>query len=307
MHTKALKLLIQTIFLTCTGATLTSCSEKEPSSYHQQRDTLEAVPYGNLYLPLVKETAHHVASVQSVDIPLISLAETGVFEPGLLQKNKPIIKGSKQDKKKKKLTTIDKTIVWVTQPHSALLFECGMSIDADGSPRAYHPKNIGLDDLKHAGKNGRWWALATKKGKPVIQKSGYYVSMTSLQDFRYSPWDQRRYVDAEKIPYIVLPPKVKRLGKVKTGDMAVVYNTHNHKLMYAIYADTGADTRIGEGSIALAKSLGINANARTGGIANGIIYLVFPGSGNGKPRSKMVITAIGRRYFKAWGGLKYLR
>ena len=197
--------------------------------------------------------------------------------------------------------------MWVTQPYKALLFESGMSIDADGSPRAYHPKNTGLDDLKHAGKNGRWWALATKKGKPVIQKNGYYVSMTSLQDFRYSPWDQRRYVNAGKIPYIVLPPKVKKLGQVKLGDIAVVYNTHNNRWMYAIYADTGSDTRIGEGSIALAKLLGINASARVGGTAKGVIYLVFPGSGNGKPRSKAAIIAIGKQYFGAWGGLKRLR
>ncbi|OJJ20581.1 hypothetical protein BKI52_19195 [marine bacterium AO1-C] len=189
----------------------------------------------------------------------------------------------------------------------AILFKSGMSIDADGSPRAYHPKNIGLDDLKHAGKNGNWWALATRDGVPVLQKSGYYVSTTSLQDFRYTPWDQRRYTDAEKIPYIVLPPKVKQAGKVSLGDLAVVYNTQNHRWTYAIYADTGANTRIGEGSIALAKLLGVNASARSGGTRQGIVYLVFPGSGIHKPLSWPNIQAKGSACFYKFGGLTQLK
>mgnify|MGYP001081052351 FL=1 len=59
------------------------------------------------------------------------------------------------------LTKIHKTKVWVSKNGQEICFESGMSIDADGSPKAYHPKNIGLDDLKYAGKNGKWWAVAT--------------------------------------------------------------------------------------------------------------------------------------------------
>ena len=40
--------------------------------------------------------------------------------------------------------------------------------DADGDPRAYHPKGSppGLDYLANAGHPGNWWALATDNGKP---------------------------------------------------------------------------------------------------------------------------------------------
>ncbi len=37
--------------------------------------------------------------------------------------------------------------------------------------------------------------------------------------------------------------------------------------------------------MALADSLGIRSDARNGGARRGILYLVFPGSGNGRPRS----------------------
>jgi hypothetical protein len=34
---------------------------------------------------------------------------------------------------------------------TAFFYQSKMSIDADGAPNAYHPDNIGLDDLKNAG------------------------------------------------------------------------------------------------------------------------------------------------------------
>src|SRR5687768_1960365 len=41
----------------------------------------------------------------------------------------------------------------------AIFYEAGMKVDADGSPRAYHPENKGIDDLKYAGYPGNWWAI----------------------------------------------------------------------------------------------------------------------------------------------------
>lgn len=280
---------------------LTACDNAETSNPPQHQDSLQATPYGKLYSKVFdsdKSASAPILPDMADSIPLESML---AFPKRRTRLNKPYAASDKPYSLKKLLTIANKTI-WKVTPHNALLFASGMSIDADGSPKAYHPKNIGLDDLKHAGKNGRWWALATKKGKPVLQKSGYYVSTTSLQDFRYSPWDQRRYVNAEKIPYIVLPPKVKQQGNVKLGDIAVVYNTGNGRWAYAIYADTGANTRIGEGSIALARLLGINANARTGGVANGVVYLVFSGSGNGKPRTVSSIRWLGKRWLLKLGG-----
>lgn len=192
----------------------------------------------------------------------------------------------------------------------AFFYRSIMAIDADGSPRAYNPQNTGLDDLKHAGRPGHWTGIVTHNdkpwGRPVIQKStdpapGYYVSQTALSDFNKHFTDPKAYVDSEKIPYIVLPKK-NSFGAV-LGDMAVAYNIKNGRLAYAVYADT--DVGIGEGSIALARMLGINPNPRTGGTGSqaNVIYLVFPksGRGNGYIPSRMEITRKARRLFKQWG------
>lgn len=279
---------------------LAACNDGEPSfANHLQKDTLKATSYNKLYSKLSGKPSTTALLPEIVDsLPYNAALTLATTRTWSTRKYATVTRPHSL----KKLFTITNKTVWKTAPHNALLFGSGMSIDADGSPRAYHPKNTGLDDLKHAGKNGRWWALATKKGKPVVQKSGYYVSTTSLQDFRYNPWDQRRYVNAEKIPYIVLPPKVKQQGNIGLGDIAVVYNARNGRWAYAIYADTGANTRIGEGSIALARLLGINANARTGGTASGVVYLVFGGSGNGKPRTALTIRSLGKSLLHKWGG-----
>jgi len=279
-----------------------SCDDQLPT-HRIQIDTLEATRMRQWYAG-----AHQTRSRQKTPSGhSISLSPEALppLKPHKVHKHK--LHGVVANLHWRVMTTIGQTKIRITNAGKALMFTSGMSIDADGSPRAYHPKNIGLDDLKHAGSDGKWWALATREGKPVVQKSGYYVSTTSLQDFRYTPWDQRRYVNAEKIPYIVLPPKVKKIGKVSLGDLVVVYNTYNHHWTYAIYADTGANTRIGEGSIALAKLLGVNADARTGGIKQGIVYLVFPGSGIHKPLTLTSIQTKGSSYFYKFGGLTQLK
>lgn len=167
-------------------------------------------------------------------------------------------------------------------------FEAGMTIDADGAPNAYNAENTGLDDLANAGDSTHWDGLvANREGVPLIQGPddpfpGYYVSCTALTDRTKSQSDPARYVDASKIPYIVLPGDLAREAGARLGDFAVVTNTRNGKSSYAIFADIGT---LGEGSIALADNLGIWSNAREGGTRGGIIFEVFPGSGNGQPRT----------------------
>lgn len=190
-----------------------------------------------------------------------------------------------QNCRKKTITTINHIKVWqLLNNTQCYFFQSKMAIDADGSPRAYHPRNIGLDDLRHAGSKGHWWGIATDKtGKPFIQTSkdpnpGYYVSTTSLCDARYPEHDPRKYVNSEKIPYIALPPELIKLTNTKLGDVGYVYNTHTKKSSFVIFADTGPKGKIGEGSIFLAKKLGIKDSPRTGGQASGVIYVVFPNS-----------------------------
>jgi hypothetical protein len=162
-----------------------------------------------------------------------------------------------------------------------LVLEGGMSIDADGAPRAYSPTpEEGLDALEHAGSPEHWDGIATTEdGEPVVQgpddpAPGYYVSTTALEDHSYPPENQKRYVDASVVPYIALP---KTEDGPRLGDYALVLNTRTRKASPAIFADI-SDVP-GEGSIALAERLDVNPDARRGGTDQGIVYVVFKNSG----------------------------
>jgi hypothetical protein len=128
--------------------------------------------------------------------------------------------------------------------------------------------------------------------------------MTALEDTSKATTDPQRYVDSSKIPYIVLPGN--HSAGAKLGDFAVVFNHKNGKIANAIYADIGPSNKIGEGSIALAEALGISSSPRTGGVGEDVMYIVFPGSGNGKPRSLDDINTEATKHFKDWGGMARL-
>jgi hypothetical protein len=196
----------------------------------------------------------------------------------------------------------------------AVFFSAGMQIDADGAPNAYGPNNTGLDYTANAKNGDRWVGVATdSSGRPVVQRSGHYrglyVSQTTLRKEGASVTSPRTYVNASKIPFIALPPEFTQQFGVSLGDFAVVVNSANGKRAYAIYADVGPNGKIGEGSIALARTLGIDAKPRRGGVSSGISYLVFPKSGLGQGRLRTVgeINASASRLFKQWGGDQRLR
>lgn len=190
---------------------------------------------------------------------------------------------------------------------TALFFRGDLEVDADGSPRAYHPTNdrIALDFKA----NGFPFAVVHVNGKPHIQgpgdpAPGFFVSTTSLEDKSKAVTDPLRYVDSEKVAYVVLPPAVTTTGKAKLGDFAVVINKKNAKTSFAIFADVGPRTKLGEGSIALAKALGLKKDPKRGGPVADLIYVVFPASGNGKPRSLEEINSIAAQLFSEWGGIE---
>lgn len=208
-------------------------------------------------------------------------------------------------------------VVW-TSPHDshAIFYKSGFAVDADGAFEAYHPKSAyGLDSLAHAGHRGDWWALVTtngkKSGRPVIQSQfdpapGYFVSTTALFDpDNPNIRDPHRYVDAAKIPYIVLHPWALKLARL--GDFATVVNLRNGKMASALVADKSSlHPRVGEGSIALADALGINSDPRSGGQAGDVVYLIYSGSGNGRPRDLDDIAANAALLLEAWGGVEKL-
>lgn len=204
------------------------------------------------------------------------------------------------------------------QDDSAFFYQAGLSVDADGSPRAYHPNGTsGLDDLCNAGTPGHWWALVTHNGEPsgnpIIQKPndpapGFYVSTTALEIASFDRKDPRRYVNAEAINYIVLPSGLNLNANL--GDYAVVLRPETGAVGYAVYADVGPTSKIGEGSVALANALGIPSNAKTGGVSNGIVYIIFRGSAKTFALSQLSqpdIDTAGAELFISWGGLDRAR
>jgi hypothetical protein len=212
------------------------------------------------------------------------------------------------------LTTIGAVKVRRGTGESAFYFLAGMSIDADGAPKAYHPNGSppGLDHLANAGHPGNWWGIVTRAGTPVVQRAGdpapgFYVSMTALVYSSKAEWDPRRYVNASTVPYVVLPPEVRAAGSARLGDLAAVWNRREDTLAFAILADIGPGGKLGEGSIALAKALGIPHSATTGGQGSDVAYVIFAGSGNGKPRTPKAIKKLGSEQYEQWGGLGRLR
>ncbi|MDZ4290217.1 MAG: peptidoglycan recognition family protein [Prosthecobacter sp.] len=201
--------------------------------------------------------------------------------------------------------------VYQLPDETAFFYLSVMSVDADGSPRAYHPgdypvdHHIGLDNPAHAGKPGNWWALATDNdkptGNPLVQKAadpapGYWISMTALSSGPSTK--PGSYVNADVIPYFVMPAK---LAGAKKGDFGIVYNKQNGKYTGAIFADT--NPAVGEASMACAEALGISKDARHGGTSQKIVgYLVFPKSGDGKPKPLAEVLNKAETRFADWGG-----
>ena len=211
----------------------------------------------------------------------------------------------------KRLTTIEKFNVFI-HSSGAIFYRAKFAIDADGSPNAYGPNDTGLDINENAKNNGKWVGVVTdNNGNPVLQKQGdprpgWYVSQTSLYSDLYADTDPRKYVDAEKIPYIVLPTELFKLSKAEIGDMAYAFYPNTNKGSYAILADEGPTGLLGEGSIFLAKTLGIaDVNPRDGGLTGEAIqYIVFPksGIGNGTHRTIAEIDKVGKAKMQLIGG-----
>jgi hypothetical protein len=172
---------------------------------------------------------------------------------------------------------------------NAIVYEAGLAIDADGSPRAYfRVSSKGIDRLANAGEPGNWFGLVTDdQGDPVVQGEqdpapGFYISTTALVDHSRKQTDPRRYVDSETVPYISIPKELREQG-VKLGDLAMVCRAD--KRCAAIVADVGPKGKYGEGSCALAHALGIPDDPRKGGCSSGCKYVIFPGTSKGWPRS----------------------
>ena len=195
--------------------------------------------------------------------------------------------------------------IWHLPDGPAFFFRSGLAIDADGAPNAYNADDTGLDYLFNAGQPGQWDGIVEDEdGNPVVQGPddpfpGYYISCTSLFDRTKQHRDPARFVDATQIPYVALPGDLaERTGRA-WGILSWSSTSEPANILIAIFADVGA---FGEGSIALAENLGIRSDARRGGSPGGIFYLVFPGSGDGRPKSADEINRTGAGLLGSLGG-----
>ena len=125
----------------------------------------------------------------------------------------------------------------------------GMTIDTDG-------------DLSNADP-----ALARMARRDPYRQSG-----TSM---RYA---NGRSLDPTRVPYVVVPLKS---NMAKIGDLVVV--EYGGRSVLAVVGDKGPAHRFGEGSMALAKQLGINPSGVSGGVSGGVRY-TFLGRNVGRVR-----------------------
>jgi hypothetical protein len=127
---------------------------------------------------------------------------------------------------------------------------------------------------------------------------------------RYEPTHQRQVawggpVNANRVPYIVLPAGFAMLHGIQLGDVAAVL--YRDRLAFAVFADVGPRGKIGEGSIQLHRELGFERVGKDGriqdvGIAGDVVTVVFPGSGDGTTRNPDRIREIGRARWLSLGG-----
>jgi hypothetical protein len=160
----------------------------------------------------------------------------------------------------------------------------GLQIDGDGangqsSLPVYAPDGMkSLDYLRNAGGPGNWYGVVTDTGKangnPVVQKKGdpcpgAYVSATSYEFPGFSRGDPFRYVDANKVPYIVLPSHWRAEARgVVLGCKAQIEDTHTGNIIEAVVADFGPKAKLGEASIAAANPFGVPSSPKNGGTAD---------------------------------------
>lgn len=197
----------------------------------------------------------------------------------------------------------------------------GLAVDADGAPNSYLVDGNGLsytcDGVEpivngvpvppekdpHSELCHKAWvdALASKdyshvkifgmetdaKNTPVVQSGGdplpgtAYVAVTSMSVPGSAKTAQKHWVDATRIPYVVLSGRFAKEYGAGLGSLAVVYWPKNDKYAFGVYADSGG---LGESSVKLHEDLGSTPVVKdkagvmraTAGISGPVLTLVFP-------------------------------
>jgi hypothetical protein len=175
-----------------------------------------------------------------------------------------------------------------------VFFKADGDIDADGAngqngaPAAYKADNSGTEDLANGGmkiKNGKVICLDPDNAiailgadkQPKVFPGGIIASKTWYKHPGKADDDPAAYVDAETVPYIVVPPIiVRKTAGIVRGCKARV--TRGDKVVDCVVADLGPANKIGELSIAAARVLGLNPSPRHGGTEQQeLLYELWPG------------------------------
>lgn len=168
-------------------------------------------------------------------------------------------------------------------------------IDADGAnglhggPPAYRVYDTGSEFLANGGMKmfgekvvcDKSWArsivILDTDNEPKVFPGGTIASTTWYAHPGKSKNDPAAYVDAETVPYIVVPPLVvqKTTGIVRGCKARASWNG---KSVDCVVADKGPTGKIGELSIAAARALGIPSSPRNGGTEKPeVLYELWPG------------------------------
>jgi hypothetical protein len=174
-------------------------------------------------------------------------------------------------------------------------FTADADIDADGAngqngaPAAYRVDDTGTELLANGGMQrignrvicAKHWArdivILGPDNEPKVFPGGIIASKTWYRHPGVPMDNPAAYVDSETVRYIVVPPIIVQATRgVVRGCRARV--TFGGRSIDAVVADKGPSGRVGELSIAAARSLGIPASPRTGGISTpSVQYELWPG------------------------------
>lgn len=174
-------------------------------------------------------------------------------------------------------------------------FLADADIDADGAngqnsaPAAYKVDDTGTELLANGGMKivggkvvcAHSWArdivILGEDNQPKVFLGGIIASMTWYRYPRMLPSDPAAYVDAETVPYIVVPPLIiqKTVGIVRGCKAQVTFKSRS---VDCVVADRGPSNKICELSIAAARAIGLPSSPRNGGTEKQeVLYELWPG------------------------------
>ncbi|MFJ3703191.1 MULTISPECIES: glycoside hydrolase family 75 protein [Streptomyces] len=113
-----------------------------------------------------------------------------------------------------------------------------------------------------------------------------------------------KYLDSSEVPYVVVPGPGPLWNYTTSGIKGggVVAVIHGDKVRYAVVGDTGPTGIIGEGSYALAQSLGIDPDPKTGGTPSGVTYILFRNSKASPIESPAAAVSAGEALARKFAG-----